>query len=124
LPRCLRSPSTPLVLGPRGLQVAHRGGAGPPEPLTLTALAQVVAEPRVAAQRIVTRHPTVWDVLTSQGKHLQALLVARVILHLLRHMACVAPLLIPCPLQGQGQPEVEHGVLVARDVPHVHPFLG
>src|SRR5262249_48950500 len=56
-PRGFRAPSTPYVLGQRGLQIAHRGGAGPPQPIALTARAPVVTQPRVAPQCIVTRAP-------------------------------------------------------------------
>src|SRR5215813_5096875 len=123
LPRGLRSPSTPLVHRQRHLQVANRGGAGHSQHIALTTLTQVVAEPRVAAQFIVTRHPTVRDVLPPQVEHLQALVGSRVILHLLRHMAGVTSLLIPGPLLRKVQTEVEQGVIVARDVPHEHTHL-
>jgi hypothetical protein len=51
-------------------------------------------------------------------EHLQALLVPRVIPHLRRDMALRASLRIPCPVLGQGQAEVEYGMIVARDVPY------
>ena len=47
----------------------------------------------------------------------------RAIRHVLRHVTCLAVLLIPPPLLGQGQTEVEQGMVVARDVPHVHAHL-
>jgi hypothetical protein len=77
-----------------------------------------VAKLRVAAQFIITRHPTVRDVLTPLVEHLQALVGSRMILHLLRHVAFLPPLLIPYPVLGKGQAEVEQGMVVARDVPH------
>src|SRR5262245_45712067 len=33
-------------------------------------------------------------------------------------MALRTPLCIPCPVLGQGQAEVEQGMIMARDVPH------
>src|SRR5262249_7509790 len=51
-------------------------------------------------------------------EHLQALLVPRVIPSLRRDMALRTPLRIPGPVLGQGQAEVEQGMIVARDVPH------
>src|SRR5262249_14088557 len=56
--------------------------------------------------------------LSRRVEHLQALLVPRVIPYLRRDMALRTPLCIPCPVLGQGQAEVEHGMGVARDVPH------
>src|SRR5439155_22586840 len=53
----------------------------------LTALAQVLAKPCVAAQFIIARHPTVEHLMTPRLKHLQALRLPRVILHLRRHVA-------------------------------------
>ena len=38
-------------------------------------------------------------------------------------MAFLASLLVSCPLLGQGQTEVEQGMVVARDVAHEHPDL-
>jgi len=38
-------------------------------------------------------------------------------------MAFLALLRISCPLLGQGQAEVEQGMIVATDVSHVHPDL-
>jgi hypothetical protein len=67
----------------------------------------------VAPQFIVTRDPAVRDLLTPQVQHLQALLMAGVIPHFRRHMACLASLLVACPLLRQGQAEVEQGVVVA-----------
>jgi hypothetical protein len=43
--------------------------------------------------------------------------------HVRRHVACVAPLLVSCPLPRQGQPEVEQDMVVARDIAHKHPDL-
>jgi hypothetical protein len=44
--------------------------------------------------------------------------MAGVILHLQRDMALRTPLRIPCPVFGEGQAEVEQGMVAARDVPH------
>ena len=54
---------------------------------------------------------------------LQALLVPRVIPHLRRNMARRTPLCIPCPVLGQGQAEVEQGMIGVRDVPHADAAL-
>jgi hypothetical protein len=77
----------------------------------------------VAAQLIVTCHPTVRDVLTPLVQHLQALLGPRVILHLRRDMACLAPWLVPGPVLGQGQAKVEQGMIAATDVAHEDAHL-
>jgi len=77
----------------------------------------------VSAQFIVPCHPAVRHLRTPQVEHLQALLVARLILNLRRHVAFLASLLIPYPLMGQGQAKVEQGVIVAGHVPHVDPDL-
>src|SRR6266516_4257822 len=111
LARSRASPvAAPLIRGQRRLQVAHRGGAGPPQHIPLAPLAQLPAKPRVAAQRIVTRHPAVRNVLTPLVKPLQALLVSRVIPHLLWHRARLASWRVSCPLLREGQEEVEHGM--------------
>src|SRR5712691_12181364 len=118
-----RSPSTSLVRGQWRLQVANRGSAGHPQHIALTVLTQVVAKPRVAPQLIVTRHPAVRDLRTSLVEHLQTLLGSRVIPHLLWHMAFLTSWLVPCPLLGQRQAEVEQGMVVATDVPHEDAHL-
>jgi hypothetical protein len=46
-----------------------------------------------------------------------------VIPHLRWDMAFRTPLRIPCPVLGQGQAEVEQGMVVARDVPHEDAHL-
>ena len=38
-------------------------------------------------------------------------------------MTCLTPLLVSCPVLGEGQAEVEQGMIVARHVPHVHAHL-
>ena len=63
------------------------------------------------------------DLLAPQVEHLQTLLMSRAILHLLWHMACLAPLLVSCPVLGEGQAEVEQGMIAARHVPHVDADL-
>src|SRR5206468_8867172 len=45
------------------------------------------------------------------------------ILHRLWHMALLTPLWGPRPVLGQGQAEIEQGMIAACDVPHVHPDL-
>src|SRR6266700_7144218 len=112
-----------LFRSQRRLQVAHDRGAGPPQHIPLAPLAQLPAKPRVAAQRIVTRHPAVRNVLTPLVKPLQALLGSRVIPHLLWHRARLASWLVSCPLLREGQAEVEHGMLVAGDVSHEDTHL-
>src|SRR5437016_12504393 len=51
-------------------------------------------------------------------EHLHTRLVARVIPHRLWHVACLASLLVSCPLRRERQAEVEQGMVVARDVAH------
>ena len=63
------------------------------------------------------------DLLAPQVEHFQALLLPGVVLHLLGHMACLAPVCVPCPLLRQGQAEVEQGMVVARDVAHENAHL-
>src|SRR5215471_14404752 len=38
-------------------------------------------------------------------------------------MACLASLLVPCPLLGKGQAEVKQGMIMVRDVAHEDPDL-
>src|SRR5262244_3590929 len=99
--------ATPCVRGQGGLQVPNRGGAGHPEHIALTALAQRVAKPRVTAQLIIACDPAVRHLLPPRVEHLQALRLARLIAHRRRYVAFLASLLVPCPLLRQGQPEVE-----------------
>jgi hypothetical protein len=40
------------------------------------------------------------------------LIMPRAIRHVLRHVTCLASLLIPGPLLGKGQAEVEQGMIV------------
>src|SRR5712691_1831559 len=98
LPRAFRAPSTPCVRGQRSLQIAYRGGAGHPQHIALTALAQVVAKPRMATQFIVTRYPAVRHLLTPRVEHLQALLLSRLITDFWWHVASPASLLVSGPL--------------------------
>ena len=77
----------------------------------------------MAAQLIITGDPAVGYLLTPRVQHLQALLMPRLIVDLGRHVAFLAPLLVPHPLLGQGQTEVEHGMIVLRDVTHEHTDL-
>src|SRR6266852_8709305 len=77
-----------------------------------------MAKPRVAAQFIIAGHPALGHLLTPLVEHLQALRLSRLIANLRWHVACLAPLLIACPLLGQGQAEVEQGMRLARDVSH------
>src|SRR4029453_14343808 len=89
-----------------------------PQHITLTTLTQRLAKPRVAPQLIISRDPAMWHLLTPLIKHLQALLLPCVIANLWRDVTCLAPLLITCPFLGQGQPEVEQGMLIIRNVAH------
>src|SRR5262249_6311472 len=107
LPWGFGPPSTPCVRGQRDLQIAHRRVTRYAQHVALASLPHLPANPRLAAQLIVTRHPTVRDVRTPLVKHLQALLVPRLILHLQRDMTCLTPELVPCPVLGQGQAKVE-----------------
>src|SRR5262249_34624008 len=118
LPRGLGATSTPVIWGQRGLQITNGGGAGHPEHIPLAPLPQRLTKPRVAPQLIVTRHPAVRHLRPPQVEHRQALLVPRLIAHLRRDMALHTPLLILGPVLGQGQAEVEQGIVVTRDVPH------
>src|SRR2546423_1621482 len=59
-----------------------------------------------------------WDVHAPCVEHLQALSLAGLVTHLWRDVACVAPLLVVCPLPRQGQPEVEQRMVVCRDIAH------
>jgi len=77
----------------------------------------------MATEFIITDHPAVRDLLAPQVEHLQALLLSRVIVHVLRDMTCLTPLLVPGPPLGEVEPEVEQGMVTARHVPHVHPHL-
>ena len=93
--------ASPLVHGQWGLQVAHHGGAGHSQHIPLASLAQCFAKPCVSTQLIVTGNPAVRHLIPLLVKHLQALLVAGVILHFWRHVACLASKLVPCPLLGK-----------------------
>src|SRR5688572_19902842 len=66
---------------------------------------------------------TAQHLITPRVEHLQTLLLSRVIPHLRWDMACLTPWLIPCPGLGQGQAEVEQGMVVARDVSHEDAYL-
>jgi hypothetical protein len=49
--------------------------------------------------------------------------MAGLIPHLGRHVAVLTPVLVSCPLLRERQAEVEHGMLVPRDVAHEHAHL-
>jgi hypothetical protein len=83
-----------LVLRQRGLEITHRRIAGDAQYITLPLFSQLVAKPRVATQFIITCHPAVRHVITPLIEHLQALLVSRMIPHLLGHMAFLTPSLV------------------------------
>src|SRR5438132_12017378 len=55
-------------------------------------------------------------------EHLQALFLPCLIAYFQRHMACLASLLVSCPVLGQRQAEVKQGMVVARDVAHEEAF--
>src|SRR5262245_38183568 len=118
LPRGFRSPSTPLIRGQRRLQVTNGGGAGHAQHIALAPCSQLPAKPRVATQFIIACHPAMGYLITPLGEHLQTLRLSRVIPHLLWHVAFLASLLVSDPVLGQGQAEVEQGMLLARDVSH------
>src|SRR5262249_47306434 len=123
LPRWLRRPPAPLIGRPWGLQVADGRGAGHPQHIAFTTRAQFVAQPRVASQFIVTRHPAVRDLCSPQIEHLHTLVLSRAILHLLWHVAYCAPLWVSCPVAREGQTEVEQGMIPAQHVPHADADL-
>jgi hypothetical protein len=77
----------------------------------------------MAPELVIACHPTVGHLIPPPVEHLHTLLLACVIPHLQRHMACVASLCIPGPLLGQEQAEIEQRMVAARDVPHEHPNL-
>src|SRR2546429_5851219 len=54
-------------------------------------------------------------------EHLHALFLPCLISYFQRHMACLASLLVSCPVLGQRQAEVKQGMVVARDVAHEDP---
>src|SRR6266702_1258319 len=56
--------------------------------------------------------------ITPRVEHLQTLLLTRLVANLWRDVACLASWLVACPVLGQGQPEVEQGMIVLRDVAH------
>src|SRR5215471_5910455 len=70
-------------------------------------LAQLLAKPRVAAQFIIAGDPAVRHLVPPRVEHLQTLVLARLIAYLQWHMAFLTSLLVPCPVFGQGQAEVE-----------------
>src|SRR5712691_4070467 len=89
-----------------------------PQHITLTALAQVVTQPRVATQLVIAGDPAVRYLITPRVEHFSTLLVSRVIPLLLWHVTFLASLLVLCPILGQGQAKVEQGMVEATDVSH------
>jgi hypothetical protein len=87
--------------------------AGYPQSIAFAPLPQRLTKPRVVTQLIVTRHPAVRHLGPPQVEHLQTLLVTRAIRHVFGHVAFLASVLVPGPLLGQGQAEVEQGMIVA-----------
>src|SRR5215470_16996664 len=77
----------------------------------------------MATQLIIACHPVVWHLIPPRVEHLQALFLPCLIAYLQRHMACLTSVLVPCPVLGQKQAEVEQGMVVARDVAHEDPDL-
>src|SRR5215467_15431984 len=118
LPGGLWTTTTSLIRRWQRFQVANGGIAGHAQHIPLAALTQRLAKPRVAPQLIITRHPAVWDVHAPRVEHLQTLLVARVVTHFWRHMACLTPLLIAGPFLREIQPEVEQRMVIFRDIAH------
>src|SRR5262249_50285063 len=123
LPGCFRASSTPLVQRQRRLQVTHRRGAGHSQHIAFTTCSQLPAKPCVAPQLIVPCHPAVGHLIPPPVEHVQTLRGTRAIRHVLGHVACLTSLLVPCPLLGKGQAEIEQGMIVARHVPHEDPHL-
>jgi hypothetical protein len=72
----------------------------------------------VATEFIIAGDPTMWDLRTPHVEHLQTLLLARLVTNLWWDVACLAPLLIACPLLREVQPEVEQGMLLISNVAH------
>ena len=66
----------------------------------------------MATQFIIACHPAMWHLITPFVEHLQALLVPCLRPNFLWHMALMASLLVPCPVFGQGQAEVEQGASI------------
>ena len=91
---------------------------GPPQPRALAPLAPLVAQPRGASQRGITGDPAVGPLSPPRVKPLQTLLRPRVLPPLQRHVAFLAPWLVPWPLLRQGPTEVEQGLVWRRDVAH------
>src|SRR5262249_40767646 len=118
VPGWLWTTTASLIRRRQSFQVAHCRGAGHPEHITLSTLTQRLAQPRVAPQLIITGDPAMWHLLTPLVKHLQTLLLARVVTHLWRDVAGVAPWLVVCPLLRERQPEVEQRMVVFRDIAH------
>src|SRR5712691_2869037 len=123
-PRCHRlpwgfwPPTASLIRLWQRFQVAYRRGAGHPQYIPLATFTQLLAKSRVATELIITGDPAMWDVHAPCVEHLQALSLAGLVTHLWRDVACVAPLLVVCPLPRQGQPEVEQRMVVFRDIAH------
>jgi hypothetical protein len=90
----------------------------PPPAHSLAPLAQLVAKLRMATQLIITCYPAVGHLIAPRLQHLQTLLVAGLIAHVLGHVACLASVRIPCPVLRQRQAEVEQGMVVATDISH------
>jgi hypothetical protein len=119
----------PIATGPwgdgrgRGTRVTAPPGHVPPwyrapQHIPLAPLPEFAAKPCVAPQFIIPCDPAMGNLSPPLVEHLQALRVPRVIPHLRRDMARLTPVYIARPVLGQGQAEVEQGMVVARDVPH------
>ena len=65
--------------------------------IALAALTQRLAQPCVATELIITGNPAMWHFRTPLVEHRQTLLLACLVTHLWRHMACLTPLLIAGP---------------------------
>jgi hypothetical protein len=98
LPRGLGATAAPLIRGQWRLQIADHGGTGHAQHIALAPCSQLVAKLRMATEFIIPCHPAVGHLITPYLKHLQALLVACLIAHVLGHVACLASLRIPCPV--------------------------
>src|SRR5215471_15810264 len=103
LPGWLWTTTTSLIRGWQRFQITHRGGAGHPQHIALTARTQRLTKPRVATEFIIAGDPAVWHVCTPCIEHLQTLLLAGLIANLWRHMACLTSWLVAAPFLRQVQ---------------------
>src|SRR5262245_50676634 len=70
LPGWLWTTTASLIRGWQRFQITHRGGAGHPQHIALTALTQRLTKPRVATEFIIAGDPAVWHMCTPCIEHL------------------------------------------------------